>query len=114
LFPLPGWRILAAKDIAYLAVLTVLVLPLDLGAGLSFGLMALAAGRYPALRDRVPVQRWRFTGGRLPFGILQMAAGAAAAFAESERGPAVLLLAFLVYLVSLWLGDRWIAAASPG
>ena len=99
LFPLPGWRILLAKDVAYLAVLTVLVVPIDLGAGVAFGLMALAFGRYPALRDRLPVQRWRFTGGRLPFGILQMAAGAAAAFAESQHGLPVLLLAFLVYLV---------------
>ena len=114
LFPLPGWRILLAKDMAYLAVLTVLVLPLDLGAGLSFGLIALAAGRYPALRHRLPVQRWRFTGGRLPFGILQMAAGAAAAFAESEHGLPVLLVPFLAYLVSLWLGGRWIAADSRG
>ncbi len=114
LFPLPGWRILLAKDIAYLAILAVLVLPLDLGAGLSFGLMALAAGRYPALRQRLPVQRWRFTGGRLPFGILQMAAGAAAAFAESEHGLPVLLVPFLAYLVSLWLGGRWLAADSRG
>ncbi len=107
LFPLPGWRILLAKDIAYLAVLTVLVAPIDWGAGLAFGLMALAAGHYPALRERLPVQRWRFTGGRLPFGILQMGAGSAAAFAESQHGLPVLLLAFLVYLVSLWLGGRW-------
>jgi len=108
-FPLPAWRILLAKDAAYLALLTILVLPIDLGAGLSFGLPALAVGHYPSLHDRLPVQRWRFTGGRLPFGILQMAAGAAMALAESEHGPVILLPAFLLYMLSVWLGGRRIA-----
>jgi hypothetical protein len=107
LMPLTGWRILLAKDAAYLTVLTVLVVPIDLGAGLCFSLMALAIGHYPAMRDRLPVQRWRFTGGRLPFGILQMVAGATAAFAESEHGPVILIPAFVVCALSIWLSARY-------
>jgi hypothetical protein len=86
-----------------------LVLPIDPGAGLAFGLAALAIGHYPAVRDRLPVQRWRFTGGRLPFGIVQIAAGAVAALAESEHGPVILLPVLLLYVLSVWLGGRWIA-----
>lgn len=87
LFPLPGWKILLAKDIALLLVLWILVLPLHVRAGLAFGLVALAIGRYPSLVLRVPQQRWRFTSGNLRFGILQVVMGTVFGVAEYQRGP---------------------------
>jgi hypothetical protein len=79
LLPLAGWRVLLAKDIAFLGLLLLLSLPLDPAASLAFGLVALAVGRYPAVRLRLPVERWRFTSGRVLCGALQAALGAAAA-----------------------------------
>jgi hypothetical protein len=79
LLPLAPWRILLAKDAAFLGLLLLLTLPLDPAAGLAFGFVALAVGRYPALRLRLPVERWRFTSGRVLFGVMQAAFGAAAA-----------------------------------
>jgi hypothetical protein len=100
--PLPGWRILAAKDAAFLGILLLLTLPLDPFAGLAFGLAALAVGRYPAIRLRLPVERWRFTSGRVLFGVLQAGLGAAAA----EHVAAGLPLAAGLWLLSLWLGGK--------
>jgi hypothetical protein len=102
LLPLAGWRILLAKDAAFLGLLLLLSLPLDPAAAMAFGLVALAVGRYPAVRMRLPVERWRFTGGRVLFGVLQAALGAAAA----EHVAAGLPLAAAVYLASLWLGGK--------
>jgi hypothetical protein len=102
LLPLAGWRILLAKDAAFLALLLLLTLPLDPAAGLAFGLVALAVGRYPAIRLHLPVERWRFTSGRLLFGILQAALGTAAAEHLAFGLPA----AAAVYLISLWLGGK--------
>jgi hypothetical protein len=102
LLPLAGWRILLAKDAAFLGLLLVLSLPLDPAAAVAFGLAALAVGRYPAVRMRLPVERWRFTSGRVLFGVLQGALGAAAA----EHALAGMPLAAAAYLVSLWLGGK--------
>src|SRR5262249_18397157 len=74
LLPLAPWRILLAKDAAYLALVLLLVLPVEPIAGVTNGLLALAIGRYPAVRHRLPVMRWRFTSGRVFFGVLQIAA----------------------------------------
>jgi len=46
LLPLPLWQIVLAKDIAYLAILPILVAELSVDAGLTSGLVALAVGRY--------------------------------------------------------------------
>jgi hypothetical protein len=100
--PLSGWRVLLAKDAAFLGLLVLLALPLDPAAGLAFGLMALAVGRYPAVRLRLPVERWRFTSGRVLFGVLQAALGAAAA----EHVAAGLPVAAALWLASLWWGGK--------
>ena len=76
LLPLRRWEILAAKDIAFLGMLLVLTAPLDAAAGLAFGLAALAIGRYPAVRVHLPQRRWRFSSGRVLFGVLQGVVGA--------------------------------------
>jgi hypothetical protein len=100
LLPLRGREILFAKDAAYLAVLTVLLLPLDIAAGFTFGLVSLAAGRYPAVSGRIPVERWRFTSGRIRFGVLQCVVGIALATAEARLGLVWLLAAVVLYAAS--------------
>jgi hypothetical protein len=89
LLPIRGWRILLAKDAAFLGILLILTLPLHAPAGMTFGLCALAVGRYPALTARVSAQRWRFTSGRIFFGVLQIVLGAAAAFSIALSWPFV-------------------------
>ena len=83
LLPLRGWEILLAKDIAFLAVLLVMLLPLDPGPGMTFGLVALAVGHHSSVLLELPQHRWRFTGGRLlPVGAPQAVGGMAFGFVE--------------------------------
>jgi len=109
LLPLGGWEILLAKDIAFLAILFVLLLPLDPGPGMTFGLAALALGHHSSVLLKLPQQRWRFTGGRLlPVGALQAVGGMALEFLEHQRGLVVLVPTAAAYLVSLhYYGRRW-------
>jgi hypothetical protein len=109
LLPLAGWQILLAKDLAFLALLLVLLLPLDIAPGMTLGFIALAVGHHSSLMLDLPHVRWRFTGGRLLFvTVLQLVGGMALGFMEHDRGPVVLLLAVGAYLVSLWYyGRRW-------
>ena len=109
LLPLGGWEILLAKDIAFLAMLFVLLLPLDPGPGMTLGLVALALGHHSSVLIELPQQRWRFTGGRLlPVGALQAVGGMALGFLEYQRGLVVLVAAAFAYLVSLhYYGRRW-------
>jgi hypothetical protein len=105
LLPVAPWRILLAKDTAYLALLLVLVLPVEPVTGFTSGLLALAAGRYPAVRHRLPVIRWRFTSGRVFFGVVQIVAGAAAV-AEAQHRWIVLGIAIAAWWVSLFWAAR--------
>ncbi len=109
LLPLAGWEILAAKDMAFLSILLVMLLPLDVGPGLTFGLAALALGHHSSVLLNLPQQRWRFTGGRLlPVGALQAVGGMSLGFLEFREGAAVLAATFGLYLMSLWFyGRRW-------
>ena len=109
LLPLAGWQILLAKDIAFLTILLVLLLPLRPAPGMTFGLAALALGHHSSVLLELPQQRWRFTGGRLlPVGALQALSGVALGFLEYQRGWVVLAAAALGYLVSLhYYGRRW-------
>lgn len=109
LLPLAGWKILLAKDTAFLLVLLVLLLPLDPGPGMTFGLAALALGHHSSVLLELSQQRWRFTAGRLlPVGALQAVGGMALGFLEHRLGWLVLVAAAAVYLVSLgYYGRRW-------
>jgi len=49
LSPLRGWQVLLAKDLAFLLILMVLVLPLASLAGLTAGLVLLALGHRPSV-----------------------------------------------------------------
>ncbi|MGH9667546.1 MAG: hypothetical protein ACRD9L_24255 [Bryobacteraceae bacterium] len=111
LLPLRGWQILLAKDAAFLGILFVLVAPLHLGAGFTFGLTAVAIGRYPSLRRRsltrlVRPQRWRFTSGEVRFGVTHIVAGTALGFGEAG-GTWCLPIAIAAYVISLWAGGRY-------
>ena len=106
LLPVKAWRILFAKDAAYLVLLFVLVLAVEPVSGLTAGLFALALGRYPSVRYQMPVMRWRFTSGRVGFGVLQIMAGAATITQAGHRWL-VLGIAAVAWLVSLGLGAYW-------
>jgi hypothetical protein len=103
LLPLPLWQILLAKDIAYLAILAVLVAPLSLAAGLTFGLAALAIGRYASIHYRAPQYRWRFIGGRVMVGVPQGILGFALGIAADRVSPAFLAIAAVGYCLSLYV-----------
>lgn len=108
LWPLRGWQILLAKDIAFLAFLAVLVVPLDIGAGLASGFGALALGHRSTVFSRLEQRRWRFAAGRVAIGAAQIAACFALALGERSRGPVVLAAAAIVWGGSLaWYGRAW-------
>ncbi len=107
LMPLAGWKLLLAKDAAYLALAAVLVAPLGLRAGMACSLMALACGRSPSLRDWVPQKTWRFTGGDARYGIAQVLLGAIAGLGSTRLSGWVLLGAALLWVGSLYQGQRW-------
>jgi hypothetical protein len=104
--PLPGWQVILAKDAAYLAILLVLTAAIAPAPALAFGLTALALGRYPSITSRLPVERWRFSGGRVFVGVLQLVLGAALGNAEAAYAPAPLLIAAGAWVTSVWLGGR--------
>jgi len=106
--PLRGWEILLAKDIAFLAILLVLLLPLDPWPGLTFGLVALAVGHKSSVLLELPQQRWRFASGNIAFGAMQTAAGLGIGFLEHQQGPIVLALAAIGCAASVYYyGRRW-------
>jgi hypothetical protein len=111
LLPVRGWQILLAKDLAFLGLLLLLTFPLDPAAGLAFGLASLAIGRYPALKVDLPQRRWRFSSGRVLFGVLQGLIGATLGFHASGGGLAI---ALAMYFTSLILGGRaWERSVRP-
>jgi hypothetical protein len=107
MLPLAGWEILLAKDLAFLGVLFLLVLPVAPGPGMTFGLAALGIGHYPSLCLPAAQQRWRFAGSRLFPGVVQALVALALGFGEFQRGWILLALSAAVYLLSLWLGGRY-------
>ncbi len=108
LMPLRGWQLLLAKDIAFLGVLAILVAPMNLASGITFGLSAVAIGHHPSVMIPQEQYRWRFTGSRLFPGVVQAIVSIAIAFAEKNRGPAYLGLAAAMYVISLFVyGYIW-------
>ncbi len=110
LLPLPAWRILLAKDAAWLALLAVLVLPLDAGTGLTYGVTVLAIGHWPSVRGRLPLKRWRFAGGRVFWGCAQVVTGTALAMAEHQHGALFLLAGCAGLGISLAARNRIMTA----
>jgi hypothetical protein len=108
LVPLAGWRILLAKDAAFMAVLLILIAPLEVPASFTAGLAALAIGHYQSVLQPVAEKRWRFTSGVMwPAGALQMFAIFALGNAVLKYGPLVIAATFVGWVISLlWFGRK--------
>jgi hypothetical protein len=107
LLPLRGWEILMAKDVAFLALLLVLIAPLSIGPGLTFGLAALALGHHSSLYQRIVLKSWRFAGGRLlPVGAIQAVGGFGLGFAEIQFGATVLVPVAALWVLSVYFYGR--------
>lgn len=110
ILPVTPLRILLARDLAYLAVQLLLTAALDPVAGLAFGFAAVALGRYPSLFANLQAERWRFTGGRVLFGSLQMIVGAALVFG----GLPGILIGAILWTGSLFYGASVLAQRLHG
>ncbi|MGA2600029.1 MAG: hypothetical protein ABSH09_23920 [Bryobacteraceae bacterium] len=107
LMPLRGWQIFLSKDLAFLAVLALLELPLDLRTGITAGLMALAMGRHQSLQPSKPQLRWRLTSGALfPTGLIQVVAMVSVSAAVNGSSAWYFAGALLVYGAALWWYGR--------
>lgn len=108
-WPLRGWQILLAKDLAFLALLSVLVLPLDFFSGLASGVAALAIGHYRSVLKTAPQARWRFTAGALfPDGVIQtIALFAVGLEVRSMPLPLTCVCLFSWFASLLFYGWQW-------
>ncbi len=87
LMPVRGWRILLAKDVAWLLLLLPMVAALSPLTGLTAACATLAVGHHASVLTPVPQQRWRFTSGRLvPIGVVQVVALFAGGMATERFG----------------------------
>ena len=106
LWALTGWRVLAAKGIAYLLLVLVVTAPLSPGGGLAGGLMALAAGQVVSLKV-IPQSRWRFRASG-PFGssVAQMVSAIGGFGLVTQLGLQWIAVCAAVYGLSLWWCGR--------
>lgn len=105
LLPIAGWKLLVTQDMTFLIPLAVMVSLLSLRTGVAFGLVAIAVGRYPSLRQRANQRRWRFVGGDPRFGVAQILLGGIAGIGAARMGLWALAIAFAVYVVSVFWGE---------
>ncbi|WLT31653.1 hypothetical protein [Geothrix sp. PMB-07] len=102
LLPIKGWQILAAKDVAFLMLLLLLTLPLNLLSGLAAGLVLLGFGHAPSVLDPQAQPPWRFlSGARGWSGFLQVLVMFGAGTAVFRAAPWVILPCAVGYAVSL-------------
>jgi hypothetical protein len=106
LLPVPGWQILAAKDMPFLLVSVVMTLPLAPAAGLAAALCALAMGHHVSVVHHSDHMRWRFSSG-VSFGmsilqVIVMTAGAAAV----QAMPVLIIVCAAGYGWSTWRYGR--------
>jgi hypothetical protein len=114
LLPLRPWQVLMAKDVAFLAILLALVLPLDAGVGVTFGLTVLAVGHWPSVRLRLPLRRWRFAGGRVKYGVAQVVCGTTLAMAEKQFGGVFVAVALACMALSYFPVRRGLGLEDRG
>jgi hypothetical protein len=111
LMPLRGWRILLAKDIAYLVIAVPLVVPLAAWAGLAAVFAVLAVGHQPSVMEPVQQARWRFvTGASFTHSLVQTTIMFGAGALTFRTSILVLPACIALWLVSLavfgWQYDR--------
>jgi hypothetical protein len=106
LLPVPGWQILAAKDVPFLLVSALMTLPLAPAAGLAAALAALAMGHHASVTHHSGQLRWRFSSG-VSFGtsILQVGVMTATA-AAVDAIPLLVVLCVSGYAWSTWWYGR--------
>ncbi|HEY3837602.1 MAG TPA: hypothetical protein VGL72_13570, partial [Bryobacteraceae bacterium] len=103
LMPLDGWQILLAKDLAFLAVMLILIAPMEVPASFTAGLAALTIGHSRAVEPSVSQQRWRFTSGVMwPTGAFQMFAIFAIGNGVLKYGAVFIAGTVAAWLISLW------------
>ncbi len=107
--PIRGWQILLAKDLAFLSILGLLVMPLDLLSGILGGITALAVGHHRSVLNPVRQAPWRFTSGALvPTGLIQTVILFGVGNEAQTAGPLLVGLCVLAWLASLFFyGWRW-------
>jgi hypothetical protein len=106
LTPLKGWRILLAKDLAFMTLLLILIAPLEIPASFTAGLAALAIG-HAHVAELPSQQRWRFTSGVMwPTGAFQMFAIFAVGNGVLKYGLPFVVVTFSAFLASLWWFGR--------
>ena len=108
LLPLRGWQILLAKDLAFLAVTLLLLLPLDPVSGIAGAMMALAVGHSASVNQHKEQTRWRFSGGvSLSYSFFQVGAMAAAWGAVGLTSTWYFAAVGVVWMCSVaWYGKR--------
>ena len=109
LVPIRGWRILLAKDLAFLLLLAFLVIPLDFISGMFGGLAALTVGHHRSVMKPIPQTRWRFTSGAILMdGVIQTAALFAVGSTVRTKGLPLMASCLLAWLLSLFFyGWQW-------
>ena len=115
LWPLPGWKVLAAKAVAYLLPMLLITLPLSPIGGLAGGLVALAVGQFAAVRRFAPQSRWRFRAGSpmgyrlgaFAFSLGEMLSAMGGLVLVTRFGTGWLSACIAIYAVSLWFCGRF-------
>lgn len=107
LMPIAGWKILAAKDTAFLLVILIVTAPAAPLAGLAGGLTALAVGHAASLQEGREQTRWRFSSGAsLGNGALQVLMLAGACVTEYRITPWIMIPCVLACAGSAWWYGR--------
>jgi hypothetical protein len=110
LLPVAGWRILAAKDAAFLLAAVVLCLPVDPLAGIAAALVALAVGHRTSVLTPRGQARWRFSSGvSFGSGIFQVMVMALLGSATRFASPMAILPCIGLYVWSTWWYGREIS-----
>ncbi len=112
LLPLAGWQLLAAKDLAYLLIVTPLTLTAAPLAGIGATMMALAIGHRNSVLKPKRQLRWRFSSGGVFFmdGLTQVAGIAMTASSIYLYSPWLVIVAAAALAASLWWFGRTIDA----
>ncbi len=107
LLPIRGWKILLAKDVAYLLLGLAIALPLSLSAAIAAALIALAIGHRTSVLMPRPQTRWRFqTGPSFGEAITQIVPMTGAAAAVVYTSEWFLPLCAIIWAASLWWYGR--------
>jgi hypothetical protein len=111
LMPVEGWKILAAKDVAFLAVILIVTAGAAPIAGLAAGLAALAVGHAASLQEGREQTRWRFSSGAsLNNGVAQVLALAGACVTAYRITSWIIIPCALACAGSAWWYGRGVVS----